>query len=139
DANQLNTPNLVVGQALVIPIIGSYYFVQSGDSLFSIAETFNTSVEVLARTNQILPSDVLPVGLRLYIPPQIRTPITSFGYIEPIGESVSPTLETAAIENSPLLSYLALFSYRVNRDGTLNPPLLNRFKEIASENNTSLS
>lgn len=139
EANELETPNLVVGQALVIPIIGQYYFVQQGDSLFTIAEQFNTSVEVLARTNQILPSMTLPIGLRLYIPPQVRTPITSFGYIEPIGDTVSPVLETAAESNTPLLTYLAPFSYRVNRDGSLTSPPLDRFKEIAEENGTRLS
>src|SRR5699024_11522968 len=56
EANELETPNLVVGQSLVLPFIGQYYFVQEGDSLFSIARQFNTSVEILARTNQILPS-----------------------------------------------------------------------------------
>ena len=139
EANELETPNLVVGQSLVLPFIGQYYFVQEGDSLFSIARQFNTSVEILARTNQILPSMTLPIGLRLYIPPQTRTPITSFGYIEPIGETVSPILETAAMDNAPLLTYLGPFSYRVNRDGSLSPPLLNRFKEIAAVNDTRLS
>lgn len=138
EANELETPNLVVGQSLVIPIIGQYYFVQQGDSLFTISQQFNTSVEVLARINQILPSMTLPIGLRLYIPPQVRTPITSLGYIEPIGDTVSPLLETAAINNTPLLTYLAPFSYRVNRDGSLTPPPLNRFKEIAEENGARL-
>ena len=139
EANQLDTADLVVGQALVIPIIGSYYFVQTGDSLYKIAQQFNTSVEILARTNHILPENVLPVGLRLYIPPQSRTPITSFGYIEPSGEVVSDNLETAATENAPLLTFLAPFSYRANRDGSLSPPLLNQFKEIANANDTKLS
>lgn len=139
EANELDTPNLVVGQALVIPIIGQYYFVQSGDSLFLIAERFNTSVEMLARVNQILPSMTLPVGLRLYIPPNTRSPITSLGYIEPIGDTVSPYLESVAENNAPLLTYLAPFSYRVNRDGSLTPPPLNRFKEIGTENETRLS
>lgn len=134
EANELETPNLVVGQALVIPITGQYYFVKVGDSLFTIAEQFNVSVEMLARVNQIPPSSTLPIGLRLYIPPGQKSPLTSFGYIEPIGETVSPVLENAAEVNTPLLTYLAPFSYRVNRDGTLMPPPLNRFKEIAAAN-----
>lgn len=138
EANELDTPNLVVGQALVIPIAGQYYFVKSGDSLFTIAEQFNMSVEMLARINQILPSMTLPVGLRLYIPPQPKSTITTLGYIEPIGETVSTTLENAAETNTPLLTYLAPFSYRVNRDGTLSPPPLNRFKEIAEANDARL-
>ena len=139
EANQLPTPNLVVGQALVIPIVGQYYVVQSGDSLFSIAEQFQMSVEALARTNQISFTQTLPVGLRMYIPPLPKQAITSFGYIEPLGETVSAHLENTARMTSPLLTFLALFSYRVNRDGSLSPPPLNQLLEIALENQTATS
>ena len=39
ETNKLPNPNrLVSGQAIVIPIVGSYYFVQQGDSLYSISQ-----------------------------------------------------------------------------------------------------
>lgn len=139
EANELETPNLIVGQALVIPIVGSYYFVQEGDSLFTIAEQFSLSVEELVRINNLTPMMPLPVGMRLYIPPRPKTPLTTFGYIEPIGDTVSSALENAAEANAPLLTFLAPFSYRVNRDGSLNPPPLNRFAEIAANQETALS
>src|SRR5699024_9075752 len=82
---------------------------------------------------------VLPVGFRLYIPPRPKPTITSFGYIEPIGDTVSDVLENAAEKNTPYLTYLAPFNYRVNRDGSLTPPLLNRFPEIADNNDAHLS
>jgi len=138
EANELDTPNLVVGQSLVIPIVGEYYFVQEGDSLFTIANYFNVSVELLARINELSPSLPLPVGLRLYIPPRSKTPITTLGYIEPVGDTVSSFLETVAINHTPSLTYLAPFSYRVNRDGSLTPPPLNRFKEIGDRNEARL-
>lgn len=137
--NELNTTNLVIGQALVIPIVGQYYFVQPGDSLFKIANSFNLSTEELARVNNISPSMMLPVGFRIYIPPLTKEEITSFAYVEPIGESVSTNLENAVRETAPLLTFLAPFSYRVNRDGTLNPPPLNQFQEISGNNQTSMS
>lgn len=139
EANELETPNLVVGQSLVIPIVGRYYFVQPGDTLFTIGQQFNISIEELARINNIQINAVLPVGFRLYIPPRPKTTITSFGYIEPIGDSVSPVLENAAKKNTPLLTFLAPFSYRVNRDGSLTSPPLDRFREIAENNRTNLS
>lgn len=139
EANELKTDQLVVGQALVIPINGQYYFVEIGDSLFSIANQFQLSVDVLSRVNQINIDDTLPVGLRLYIPPLPKQPITSFGYIEPFGESVSETLENTARTNTPLLTFLAPFSYRINRDGTLSPPPLNQLMEIANNNQTNSS
>src|SRR5699024_9182202 len=47
--------------------------------------------------------------------------------------------EEAARESAPLLTFLAPFSYRVNRDGTLTAPPLNSLQTIAAENNTALS
>src|SRR5690625_1813492 len=82
---------------------------------------------------------VLPVGFRLYIPPRPKSSITSFGYIEPIGDTVSPVLENAAEKNTPLLTFLAPFSYRVNRDGSLTAPPLNQFIAIAQQNQTTSS
>lgn len=50
EANQLPNPDrLVQGQAIVIPIVGSYYFVQPGDSLYSISQRFGLSYQELAR------------------------------------------------------------------------------------------
>ncbi|WP_067730481.1 glycoside hydrolase family 18 protein [Oceanobacillus damuensis] len=140
DANELEAPdNLVVGQALVIPIIGQFYFVQPGDSLYSIGIRFGIPYQELARINNISVESTLSVGLRLYIPPWDKRPITSYAYIEPFGETVSETLENAAIKNSPYLTYLALFSYRVNRDGTLTPPPLGNIGQIAEDNNAALT
>ncbi len=134
EANELMNDQLVVGQALVIPIVGEYYFVQPGDSLFSISEQFQMSVEMLSRINQISVDAPLAVGFQLYIPPSPKRAITSFGYIEPFGDTVSEALQNAARMNSPLLTFLAPFSYRINRDGTLNPPPLDPLLEVAAEN-----
>ena len=54
EANELPNPNnLVVGQAMVIPIVGSFYWVQPGDSLWSISRKFGVSYQELARINGI--------------------------------------------------------------------------------------
>jgi len=139
EANELDVPNLVVGQALVIPIVGQYYYIQPGDTLISVGRQFNISVEELARINHIQLDRVLPIGFRLYIPPKPKPSITSLGYIEPIGDTVSTVLENSAEKNTPFLTFLAPFSYRANRDGTLTPPPLNRFQEIAENNEADLS
>ena len=71
EANELPNPNdLVVGQALVIPIIGSFYWVQSGDTLWSIARRFEMTPQQLATINRISVNQPLSVGFRLYIPPR---------------------------------------------------------------------
>ncbi|WP_079710034.1 glycoside hydrolase family 18 protein [Paraliobacillus ryukyuensis] len=139
DANELDNPNqLVVGQSLVIPIIGQFYYVQPGDTLYSIAQSFGLDYQRLATINNIDPNGALSVGLRLYIPQLPQPTIESNAYIEPLGGSVSETLVNAAKKAAPYLTYLAPFNYRVNRDGTLIPPPLDDFATIAANNGATL-
>ena len=140
DANELETPNqLVVGQALVIPIMGHFYYVQPGDTLYAIARMFGLSTQELARVNNISIDRPLDVGFRLYIPaPQQKPPITSIGYIQPTGSTVSQSLINAATNNTQYLTYLAPFNYHANRDGSLTPPPLDNLRKIARNNNAQL-
>ncbi len=134
EANKIPNPNnLVVGQTLVIPIVGSYYWVQPGDSLYSIAAKFGLSYQELARINGISVNEPLQIGLRLYIPPRPRRIAEINAYVEPFGNTVAPELEQAAREAAPYLTYLAPFSYQVQRDGSLKAPPLNNFPAIAGE------
>lgn len=138
-ANEIN-PNesLVVGQALVIPISGRYYWVQPGDTLYLIGRKFGVSARTLARVNQISLTRPLPVGLRLYIPPSAKYRAEVNAYIEPRGETVSPALQEAARNAAPYLTYLAPFSFQINRDGTLKAPPLDNFQAIANQENVTL-
>ncbi|MCG3055829.1 LysM peptidoglycan-binding domain-containing protein, partial [Escherichia coli] len=53
-ANEIPDPSkLVVGQALVIPIVGRYHWVQSGQSLWSISRMYGMNYNELARVNRI--------------------------------------------------------------------------------------
>lgn len=138
-SNEISNPNqLVVGQALVIPIVGSFYWVQPGDSLYSIGRRFGISYQTLARVNNISVEQPLIIGQRLYIPPQIRSKAEVNAYVEPTGGTVSPYLEQSTRESAPLLTYLAPFSYQIQRDGTLKAPPLNSFPQIAQENGVAL-
>ncbi|WP_053361234.1 glycoside hydrolase family 18 protein [Bacillus sp. FJAT-27251] len=139
EANAIPNPNnLVIGQTLVVPIIGSFYWVQPGDSLYSIARRFNLNYQELARINQIPVTQPLRVGQRLYIPPRPKYRAEVNAYVEPRGTTVAPALETAAREAAPYLTYLAPFSYQALRDGSLKEPLLNNFPAIAEANNNTL-
>ncbi len=101
DANQIPDPNrLVVGQALVIPIVGSFYYVQPGDSLWSIGQRFGINYLTLAQVNGIHPNETLSVGLRLYIPPAPKTRAETLAYLEPRGTAVSEALLNSAREAS---------------------------------------
>ena len=79
--NNLTSDNLSIGQIIKIPestsivtpsedeVIneGSVYVVQKGDTLYSIAKKFNTTVDNLKNINSII-GDVLTIGMNLLIP-----------------------------------------------------------------------
>lgn len=139
EANEINPAlSLVIGQALVIPIVGRYYFVQPGDTLTTIAGRFGTDAATLARVNNIGAGNQLVVGLRLYIPPRPKRNAEVNAYVEPRAAGVTPELEQSVRDAAPNLTYLAPFSFRINRDGTLTPPLLNNFRAIADQNGVTL-
>ncbi|MGM9923157.1 MAG: glycosyl hydrolase family 18 protein [Bacillus sp. (in: firmicutes)] len=138
-ANELKAPNeLVIGQALVIPIKGNYYWVAPGDSLWSIGKKFGLTPQMIASANGITVQTSLAIGRRLYIPPRPKQNAEFNGYVEPRGTSVSPTLERGAREAAPYLTYLAPFSFQATREGGLKAPLLNDFPNIAKQNNVVL-
>ncbi|GIN88878.1 spore germination protein YaaH [Heyndrickxia sporothermodurans] len=138
-ANEIPNPdNLVPGQTIVIPIIGSYYWVQQGDSLWSIAQRFKLSLPELARINGISVNTPLQVGMRLYIPPQRKIDAEFNAYVEPFGETVSKALEDSSRKAAPYLTYLSPFAFRVNRDGSLIEPPLGNLAIIANANQNVL-
>src|SRR5690554_4452881 len=138
-ANELVEPySLAVGESLVIPIIGSFYFVQPGDTLFTIAQNLGINYQELANINQIIPNTELVIGQRIYIPPLPKRDVETNAYVEPIGESVSESLVNSTIEAASYLTYLGLFSFQILRDGTLKRPTLDNLIEIANQNQAIL-
>ncbi|MGG1661094.1 LysM peptidoglycan-binding domain-containing protein [Brevibacillus sp. NRS-1366] len=137
-ANDLPNPeNLVIGQAMVIPIVGSYYWVKQGDTLYTIGQRYQISAAELARVNGISQYRPLEIGQRLYIPPRPRRAADFNAYAEP-RRTVSPDLEADVRQAAPHLTYLAPFSFRIKRDGTLARPALNDFQSIAKNNQVVL-
>ncbi len=135
--NELDQPErLVVGQALVIPT--TQYMVQPGESLYVIGQKFGVPYQELAQANNIPPQTPLQIGQVITIPQPPKVNKQFNAYVEPTGDTVSPTLEQAARARAPYLTYLAPFSYQVNRDSTLKAPLLNQFPQIAADNRTAL-
>ncbi|MFD0712933.1 LysM peptidoglycan-binding domain-containing protein [Paenibacillus sp. GCM10027626] len=139
EANQINPANtLVIGQALVVPIIGQYYWVAPGDTLTSIAAKYGIRADTLAQVNGLNMNDVLRTGQQLYIPPRPKRPAEVNAYIEPHGTEVSAALSRSAQEAAPHLTYLAPFSYRINRDATLTAPPLGDLPDIARQDRVVL-
>ncbi|QTC40777.1 glycoside hydrolase family 18 protein [Bacillus sp. V3] len=139
ESNELPNPdNLVVGQSLVIPIVGSFYYVQPGDSLWGISQKVGVPYQELARVNGISPNIPLQVNQRLYVPqkPKVRAEFNA--YVEPYGKEVAPNLEESAKEAAPYLTYLAPFSFQAKRDGTLQEPPMGNLLQIGKDNGNVL-
>lgn len=119
-ANEIPNPNqLVNGQTVVIPIEGSYHFVKFGETLFQISRRYNISVQELIRINQIVNPERLPVGLRLYIPQTVKPVIETAAYIDPRSSGAASVGIVDKIGEN--LTYLNIFTYAANRDGSLTP------------------
>lgn len=69
DYNNLSTNLLNIGQIVKIPVLNnnsSFYIVKSGDSLYSIARRYNTTVDNIKKKNN-LTSSLLKIGQKLII------------------------------------------------------------------------
>lgn len=140
EANELPNPdNLVIGQALVIPIEGSFYWVRPGDSLWLIGKKVGIAYQEIAKVNRISIHQPLSVGMRLYIPPKAKSKREFNAYVEPRGKAVSPALTESARKAAPYLTYLSPFAYLANREGKLSPPPLGDFPQIAGSSRSVLA
>ena len=95
--NNLTTNNLSIGQLLKLPTPKqddneniyneNIYIVKSGDSLYSIARNYNTTVSELKSLNN-LSSNVLSIGQRLILPTQNSTSPNETTYTVKSGDSL---------------------------------------------------
>lgn len=132
-ANEIpDSSQLVIGQALVIPIEGSYIIVQAGDSLYKIAGLYGITVETLAQLNNMSTNAVLQIGQPLKIPTHEKQPTKSFLYVEPrvpVAESMVNEVRNRVRD----LTFLGMFSYQVRRDGSLTHPETDNMLQIARD------
>lgn len=126
---------LVVGQALLILRPEVVHIFNNGETLFSVAAMYNTSVMQLFRNNPLLIGmEAVPVGTRIVIKYEdtpdksIRTSGFAYDYIN------RDTLRAAL----PYLTYLILFGYGFNDDGSVIEPLDDEVIPIAHEFRTSV-
>ena len=90
--NKLTSNNLSVGQVLQLPgtstpSTGSTYTVKSGDSLWAIANRYNTTVNAIKTLNN-LKTEQLYVGQILQLPTSSGTPSTGSTYTVKSGDSL---------------------------------------------------
>ncbi|MDD4688642.1 MAG: glycosyl hydrolase family 18 protein [Eubacteriales bacterium] len=108
---------LVVGQSLVIIPDNIRYIVQPGDTLYSIAKKYRISVQQLAAANpQTTNPARISVGEVISVPTadNITRSIDVNGY-------AYPNISEATLNLTlPHLTYISIFSYLVNADGSLS-------------------
>ncbi|MZP30425.1 LysM peptidoglycan-binding domain-containing protein [Heliobacterium undosum] len=115
--NQLPNPErLLIGQAILIPVAIRTHTVAAGESLYAIARRYGVTVQALARANNLAPSAILSPGTVLTIPPRVRRPVDVNAYLETMGETGARLTRDVGF----FLTYLSLFSYRVNAAGDLS-------------------
>ncbi len=116
DNSLSDSGQLAVGQALLILRPETVYTFSRGDTLFSVAEAYGTSVMQLYRNNPFLiGADYIPEGTQITInfetAPTYAAQISGFAY----GYINRNILEAAL----PYLTYVIVFGYGFNEDGTL--------------------
>ena len=79
--NNLTSDTLSIGQQLLVPIIDesdyTIYIVKKGDSLYSIAQKYNTTVDSIKKLNN-LASNLLSINQQLKIPTKKEEEVQNF-------------------------------------------------------------
>ncbi len=129
--NELTNPNqLVIGQTLVISEGVRRHQVAPGQSLYEIARDYGTTVNAILAVNpQITDPTAIYPGQIIIIPPRTRR----LGEIEVNGYAFPNIDEEVLRKTLPYLTYLSIFSYEVQPDGSLksinDEPLINAARD----------
>lgn len=109
--------SLVVGQALIIPSPpgNRTHKVARGESLWSIARQYGLSLQEVAAANQLTNPAMITPGQIINIPQPTLMTIEVNGYMERMDEQAAAEIT----QHSDELTYVTLFSYKIQTDGTL--------------------
>lgn len=118
DNNLMGARHLIVGQALVVMADDIRHEVQGGESLYTIARDYGVPQRTILEANpEITDPDILWIGQIITIPlsSSKQRIIDVNGYVFPDirDETLSKTL--------PHLTFISIFSYQVQPDGSLTP------------------
>ena len=107
-----------VGMALVIPANETEYTVRRGQSLYSIARMFNTTVDEILRYNpNITDPESIEAGQTLVIP----SGSAKLGSINVNGYAYTNISPDTLAKTLPNLTFISPFSYNFDAEGNLKP------------------
>ena len=153
EINNLTTNTLSIGQVLTISEgakeTGNTYTVKAGDSLWSIAKKFNTTIDNLKDVNNLI-SENLSIGQVLQIPTNDIKTQTNNNYIVSKGDSLYSIANKYGISVDELKNANNLSSNLLSIGQVLQIPEVNAYKtytiksgdnlySIARDNNTTVS
>lgn len=130
--NELVNPSqLVVGQTLVLPVESLTYTVKIGDTIYSIARRYGVSQNDIFSANPSIGSNG-----RIYPGQTIRIPFgeEKLGTIKVNGYIFPSSDEELVKKTLPSFTYLSIFSYQVQTDGSLKTIDDEKWIRIAREN-----
>lgn len=119
EVNGLPSANdLIPGLALYIPTENIVqlrpYMIKAGDTLWRLANQFNTTIEAILQVNPTLDPYHLSINQRIQIPTSYKPQIETLGFIVPYSPpSIIPILRNV----SNLLTYVAIVSYSFTEQG----------------------
>lgn len=128
--NNLSNTNLSVGQQLLIPAVqeeSEYdtYIVKAGDTLYKIANQYNTITMELMNINN-LSSNILSIGQKILIPKQTQqSPTTEIEYVVKSGDNLYDIANRYGISVSELKNYNNLTSNLLSIGQILRIPTAN--------------
>lgn len=115
--NGISDPDkLAVGQSLIIRSKSFAYIIKRGDTLYGISRRFGIPIEQILRKNEQLTKEgIIYPGQSVVISyendKKVTMEINGYAY---------PTMSTELLRKTlPHLTYISIFSYRINNDGTL--------------------
>lgn len=145
--NNLTSNLLKVGQALKLsgeninqPQTGNNYIVKSGDTLYSIANKFNTSVQNIKNANNLI-KDTLSIGQKLIIPTNVPTPNIENNetYIVKKGDNLYSIAKKYGITQQELMNYNNLKSNLLSIGQALKIPSADTSTYVVKKGDTLYS
>ncbi|AND39981.1 MULTISPECIES: glycosyl hydrolase family 18 protein [Cytobacillus] len=112
-----NGPGIIPGLALYIPESGPVirsYLVKPGDTLWSISQRFQTTINLILSANPEIRPEGLYIGQKLNIPSPSRLVMKTLGFIVPYSPD---TFLPAFRETAKNLTYIAISAYSLTREG----------------------
>jgi len=111
------------------------HIVRPGDTLWTIARRYSSTVEALAYINQLNDPSRLAVGMALLIPTQGPSPTQSIM----VNAYAYPNISASVLdEYTPILSFLCPFTHMIDAQGQLSPLSDAMLLQKAAESGTAV-